>query len=194
MNKKIAFSMMSILTSLALMGGATFAFFSSTATSTGNVFATGSLTLLLDDNNESTPAATVTSSLGGTLVPGSSTTGSISLHNGGSIKIAEVNIDSAQTVTSNPDLAEKLNITAAKIGDDDTCVTNTVDVKSTFPATLALLDSDTDGIDLPGTDLNPSQKKYLCLTLTLDSATDNTYQGKTITETFTFVGHQDLSQ
>jgi hypothetical protein len=67
-------------------------------------------------------------------------------------------------------------------------------VKSTFPATLALLDSDTDGIDLPGTDLNPSQKKYLCLTLTLDSATDNTYQGKTITETFTFVGHQDLSQ
>lgn len=41
-NKKIAISTISILTSLMLMGGATFAFFSDSATSTGNTFSTGS--------------------------------------------------------------------------------------------------------------------------------------------------------
>lgn len=51
-NKKIAFSLISIVSALAIMGGATFAYFSSQATSTDNVFGSGTLELLLDDNNE----------------------------------------------------------------------------------------------------------------------------------------------
>src|SRR6188472_2650854 len=99
MNKKIAASAMSILASLAIMSGSTFAFFSSSATSTANIFAAGTLELLIDDNNEATPAATVTASFGGTnMVPGSSKSGFVSLHNDGSIAISEVKFDSTQTL------------------------------------------------------------------------------------------------
>ncbi len=194
-NPRILLSMASIAAAATLGIGATFAFFSSTATSTGNVFSTGTLTLLLDDFNELTPAATVTASIGATMNPGQTTTGFVSLHNGGTVDIAEVNVDSTATVPSSPDLADKLNITLARIGSEFTCTVSPLDVTGSFPATLALLNADVDGVDLPGTALAAlGTDKYLCMTLTLDSGTDNTYQGKTITETFTFVGHQDLTQ
>ncbi len=45
MNSKIALSAISILASLALVGGATFALFSDVATSSDNTFATGTLNL-----------------------------------------------------------------------------------------------------------------------------------------------------
>jgi predicted ribosomally synthesized peptide with SipW-like signal peptide len=51
MNKKIALSSLSIMAALALIGGATFAFFSDTETSTGNTFTAGSLDLQI--GNES---------------------------------------------------------------------------------------------------------------------------------------------
>lgn len=192
MNKKIFFSATSILAALALMGGSTFAFFSSTATSTGNVFASGTLNLLLDDNNEETPAATVTSSFGGTnLVPGGSVSGFVSMHNSGTIDLAEVHLSGNETVTSSPDLAGKLNITSAKIGTEQTCTTAPVDITGSF-TTLAALNS--AGLDLPSSAISASGTKYLCMTFTFDSGADDTYQGKSITNTFTFVGHQDLSQ
>src|SRR5690349_4841100 len=43
MNKKIAFSAVSIFVALSLMAGATFAFFSSTQTVSGNTISTGTL-------------------------------------------------------------------------------------------------------------------------------------------------------
>ncbi len=190
MNKKIVFSLFSIFASLALMGGVTFAFFSSTATSTDNVFAAGTLTLQLDDNNQ-TAATTIDASFGGTMAPGASVSGFISMHNDGSIDIAEVNLSSTETVTSTPDLAAKLNISSAKIGSESTCTVSPTDITGSF-TTLAALNS--AGIDLPSSAIAASATRYLCMTFTLDSGTDNTYQGKSITETFTFVGHQDLSQ
>src|SRR3989338_8337244 len=105
LNKKIALSAMSILASLALLGGATFAFFSSTATSTDNVFGSGTLVLLLDDDDDLTPASTIDASFGDTLAPGDTTSGFISMDNDGSIDIAEVNLSATQTVSSSPDLA-----------------------------------------------------------------------------------------
>lgn len=192
MNKKIVISAMSILASLALMSGATFAFFSSSATSTGNVFSSGTLTLLLDDNNDVTPAATITSSFGGTnLVPGGSVSGFVSMHNDGSIDIAEVHLSGNETVTSSPDLAGKLDITSAKIGTESTCTSSPVDITSSF-TTLAALN--TAGLDLPSSAITAGGTKYLCMTFTFNSGADDTYQGKSITNTFTFVGHQDLSQ
>ncbi len=193
MNTKIALSGLSIFAALALMGGATFAFFSGSATSVGNIFGSGTLILQLDDNDESTPVATVTASLGGSnLAPGATVSGSISMHNGGSVSIAEVNVGSTETVSSSPDLATKLNITAANIGTDSTCATGTVNVLSSMPATLAALNTTT--VDLPSSGLTAGATKYLCLSLTLDSGTDDTFQSKSITETFNFIGHQDLSQ
>lgn len=49
MNTKIALSTLSIFSALALVGGATFAFFSDTETSTGNTFTAGSLDLKVDN-------------------------------------------------------------------------------------------------------------------------------------------------
>lgn len=57
-NRKIFLSGLSILSALSLMGGATFAFFSSNASSTGNVFAAGTLHLALCDGNEPCPSPT----------------------------------------------------------------------------------------------------------------------------------------
>lgn len=51
MNKRIALSGMSILTALALIGGATFAFFSDVETSTGNTFTAGDLDLKIDNTS-----------------------------------------------------------------------------------------------------------------------------------------------
>ena len=194
MDRKIFISGLSILSALSLMSGATFAFFSSTATSTGNVFASGTLTLKLDDNNEEIPATTVTASFGnGTpvLAPGGSQSGFVSMHNDGSIDMAEVRLSSIETVSSSPDLAGKLNITSAKIGTESTCTSSPVDITGSF-SSLATLNS--GGLDLPSSAISAGATKFLCMTFTLDSGTDDTYQGKSITETFTFVGHQDLSQ
>ena len=192
LNKKIALSAMSILASLALLGGATFAFFSSAGTSTDNVFGTGTLTLLLDDVDDTTPAATIDASFGdSSMAPGETTSGFISMHNDGSIDIAEVNLGATETVSSTPDLAEKLNITSAEIDTVSTCDDDPVDVSSSFTTLAALNSAD---FDLPSSDIAAGATKYLCMTFELDEGTDDTYQGKSITETFTFIGHQDLSQ
>jgi len=193
MNSKILLSGATAVAAAALIVGATFAYFSSTATSTDNVFGAGTLILQLDDDDDTTPAATITSSFGDTLAPGGSTSGFVSMHNDGLIDIAEVNLSATETVPSSPDLAGKLNITSAKIGAEQTCTTSPIDITvSGGFTTLAALNS--AGIDLPSTAIAASTTKYLCMTFTLDSGTDDTYQGKSITETFTFVGHQNLSQ
>lgn len=192
-NSRILLSAASIAAAGALVAGATFAFFSSTATSTGNVFASGTLNLLVDDTNESTPSATIAASFGGTLAPGASTSGYVSMHNGGSIDMAEVNLSATETVLSSPDLAGKLNITSAKIGTEATCTTSAVDITvSGGFTTLAALNA--AGVDLPSSAITAGADKFLCMTFTLDSATNDTYQGKSIAETFTFVGHQDMTQ
>ena len=87
MNKKIALSAMSILASLALLGGATFAFFSDAGTSSNNVFATGTLDLKLSDSTPEVDQDNVTASFGsGALVPGSCTgSQTLNLKNTGTI-------------------------------------------------------------------------------------------------------------
>src|SRR3989344_915283 len=90
MNKKIALSAMSILTSLALLGGATFAFFSDEGTSTDNTFGAGTLDLLLDNDGVTfLDDVTATFDVDG-MAPGDSAAQEISFHNAGSISIAEI--------------------------------------------------------------------------------------------------------
>lgn len=188
-NKKILASAMSILIALTMMGGATFAYFSSEATSVNNTFATGTVNLTLDDKNVNTSASTINASIGGTdLVPGASVSGFISMHNSGSLSISNVAIGGTETTSSSPNLADKLNITSAKLGSDQACEANQTNVLASLPATLSGLNGGT--FTLPSSGLTTTQTKYLCLNFTLDSGTDNTYQGKSITETFTFVGNQ----
>ena len=53
-NKKIALSLLSIASALVIVGGATFAFFSDTKTSTENTFAAGTLEVNITDQNADT--------------------------------------------------------------------------------------------------------------------------------------------
>ena len=62
MNKKIAMSALSIVSSLVIMGGATYAAFTTQATLANNTFATGNADLLIANDNSGTPdpfAATI---------------------------------------------------------------------------------------------------------------------------------------
>jgi len=187
----------SVVSALVLMGAGAYAFFSSSATSTGNIFDSGTLTLQLDDNNEVTPAATVTASIGGSnMAPGSTTSGFISMHNGGSIAIQAVDIKGTETVSSSPDLATKLLFDSVKTGDNSDCSTGASDITASLIAAIggSTLDKlNATEYEIPG-GLAVSATRYLCVTLKFDPTADNTFQGKTITETFTFVGDQDASQ
>lgn len=125
---------------------------------------------------------------------GTPVTGFISLHNSGSIAASNVVLDVTETSSSSPDLAGVLNVTVKK-GDDSTCTTNPTDLTPSWttalggsaPLTLAEI-RDGSVPSLPG--LSASGTYYLCFTGQMDSTADNTYQGKSITETFTFTANQ----
>lgn len=209
MNKKIALSGLSILTALALMGGAVFAFFSSQATSNNNLFGAGNLVLQLDDNDESA-SATVTGSIGvGTsaFAPGDDVDGFISLHNDGSIDIAEVEMGTAVTETADPGadsfLADKLNVTVQVdtttgtngICDTPTNLTSSIDSAvgdGSTPLTLTEMNGDTFDAITPG--LAAGDTRDLCINVAFDNSAGNIYQGDAIDVDFTFTGNQDASQ
>lgn len=83
-NQKIALSALSIVTALALTGGATFAFFNSQATSSANTFASGTLVLSFDDT---TNVQSTTNQIGGSNLAPNTCTGNqtINLYNNGTI-------------------------------------------------------------------------------------------------------------
>lgn len=210
MNTKIALSSVSILASLAIVAGATFAFFSDSATSTGNTFNSGTLNLLVDDVNES-PAPTITGSLSiSNFAPGQSTSGFISLHNPGTIDIAEVEMTADTTPFSpDPDGSDIRNVLQLTVLLDDSTpdaacsggVSRTDDIEAqvgdTFaPLTLAEFDNGSDVFDafLTGTGLPASSTRNVCFTVTFDSAASNIYQGDTADTTFSFTANQNASQ
>lgn len=188
--KKILLSILTVGATGALLVGVTRAYFSSTATSTGNIFSTGSLTLQVNDTNEPSPAPTVTASFGGiNMKPGDSVTGFVSLDNIGTIDIDHIKLSGIETTPSIPDLAGKLNL-SAKIDTVSTCNASPVTVGGL--TTLAALN--TVPLNLNGSALTAGSTKYLCMTFTLDTDADSTYAGKSITNTFSFEGDQDASQ
>jgi predicted ribosomally synthesized peptide with SipW-like signal peptide len=206
MNSKIAMSGLSILASFAIMGGATFAFFSSSATSTGNVFAAGTMELMLDDNNQGnpTPVSTVDASITDqNLVPGGpAVSGFISLHNTGSVDMAEV-VFGADIPSGNngngdgSDIASKINLTVKTHPTDNSCGVGSTDLTGTIatpvgdglsPLTLREL-ADEDYNALPG--ITNGDSYFVCVTAALDESANNTYQGDSIDTTFEFTGNQN---
>ena len=197
-NSRILLSAASIAAAGALVIGATFAYFSDTNSSTENVFASGTLDLQLDDNNESLSSANIAGSFGGTnLVPGGTPfSGFVSLHNNGTINASFVSLDVTETATSAPpDLAGVMNVTSVKTGSNNDCSTGATDLTSAWttalggstPLTLAEV-RDGSVPSLPA--LNVLDTYYLCMTYQIDSGADNTYQGESGTETFAFTANQ----
>jgi hypothetical protein len=197
MNKKIALSAVSILTSLALMSGAAFAFFSDTGTSSANVFATGTLDLKLTDNNE-TAQDSVTASFGSnTLVPGSCTGNqSLSLQNTGTVTANHAEVRVANVVTDTNDNASpdmhaflRINLLTYDAGD----VTSQIsDVNANGWKDLADWEAGAGLDNLALTNLNTNHP--LVMDICLDSSAGNTLQGDSVTSTFTVDLNQDAVQ
>lgn len=205
MNKKILTSGISIVAALALTAGGAFALFSDTASSQGNTFTSGSINLLLDDDDETTPSESVVASIiGSNMLPGATpVAGFISLHNDGNNDIAEIEMTTTATESLDPGndsfLPNVINMTVMT-GDNSTCTVNQTDYTGilatqfggTSPLTLAELNGNTfdafPGIAALGSD------KYVCMTAQMDASASNVYQGDSVSVDFAFTGNQEASQ
>lgn len=201
LNRKILISGLSILSALTVMGAATFAYFSDANSSIGNTFTAGNLDLQLDDVNDSLSSGSITASIGGTdLAPGATVSGFISVHNAGSVDMAEVVFGADQTAgADSPNLADVIDLTVMT-GTNNTCTegavnqTNTIALalgNNTLPLTLSELVT-TNYDALPG--LTGGSTYYVCISAQMETGSDDTYQGDSATVDFIFKGNQDVSQ
>lgn len=97
-NKKIALSAMSILSALAIMGGATFAYFSDTGTSSQNTFSSGTLNMKLSDADQ-TDQDNVGGTWGLNSAPGDTFTGILNIKNTGNVAANHVELKFTNVVT-----------------------------------------------------------------------------------------------
>ncbi len=147
-NRKIAMSAMSIVTALALAGGATFAFFSDAGSSTDNVFNSGTLVMALSDDNE-TNEVNVSGTWGLASAPGDTFTGDLLIKNTGSVPANHIELKFANVVTDS----------VTPPGNDGSTAMDTV-----IEITLFEWDSDGDGttdVTIPITDINGNGIKDL---------------------------------
>jgi len=203
-NRKIFLSGISILSALVLMGGAAFALFTSNATSSDNTFASGTLSLFVDDENEPAVDNTVTTSISASdFAPGNSVSGFISLDNAGTLPFSGIDftIDTAETADpgNNSDMRTVLNLTVVEdnLIPDSTC-TGGADITSAIesdvgdgssPLTLAEFDNGTD-IYSEISGFGTADTRNVCFTVTFDSSAGNIYQGDAVSSTFTFTTKQ----
>jgi len=176
MNKKIALSLLSIVSALAIVGGATFAFFSDSGTSTQNVFSSGTLDLKLSDDTPEIIQDDVTASFGASdLAPGDCTEAQeLRLRNSGTVNGNHVDITASN---SDGTFAAFLRI--------DSLTYDSVDVTGNITENggdgnsfLDLVDwtNDSDGLHNLGlTDLDTDHP--LSIVVCLDESAGNSEQG-----------------
>jgi predicted ribosomally synthesized peptide with SipW-like signal peptide len=187
----------SIMAMAGMAAGATFAFFSSNRTSTGNAFSTGTLSLALTDNNE-TDQESVSASFGGTLAPGQCTIPqTLNLKNTGNIpadhaEVAITNVVNDVNSDANPDIDKFMTISLLKYDgvnvDSQIADTNDNGVKdlADWAASATALDN------LALKDLNINHP--LVMSVCLDSSAGNELQGDSVTTTFNVTLNQNVSQ
>ena len=98
MNHKILLSGLSIFSALVFTGAATFAFFSDEGTSSGNVFASGTMDMLLSDDDQ-TDLDDVNATWGLASDPGDTFTGDLKIRNSGSTDADHLELKFTNTVT-----------------------------------------------------------------------------------------------
>ncbi|HLD03752.1 MAG TPA: TasA family protein [Candidatus Dojkabacteria bacterium] len=207
--KTIAPRLVTIAATGALLVGGTMAYFSDEGTSSGNVFSAGTLDLKLDDKDTAGEFSDdVTASLEfSNMSPGNSQTGFVSLHNDGSLPIAEVLLGATQPATNDNDgndlvlssnLSDVLNLTVATDTTSDCVETveegdQVVDYTqlSGFSTLTALVNVDYDS--LPGLP-DSTRDYYLCVMATMDPDAGNAYQGDSVTVSLVFTAHQVTTQ
>lgn len=169
MNKKIAMSGLSIVAALTLMGGATYAAFSSDASNPGNTFGGGTLDLKINgvSLSGSTPVFTVPA-----IGTGQSVVQPIILSNGGTVNSVSTKLVNITHTGSVPDLGDKLTLELI----DDIDGNGVLDLTDPIRGTAHITDPAWANIDL-GFGLGSPHRVFA--RVTLDASTDNTYQGKT---------------
>lgn len=210
-NTRIALGLMSVLAALALVAAATFAFFTSSGTSSDNTFTSGTLSLFLDDVDELAVDGTVQGSITASgFAPGQSTSGYISLDNDGSIAFAEVEMGIDTSITNNPDatgdMSTVLILEEVRFDDatPDTACVGGANIASTIDAqagnndgTLRLSEFD-DGVGTNVYDAFPGiaagDTRNVCFVVRFESTAGNEFQGDTASSSITFTANQDASQ
>ena len=195
MNTKIALSGLSIFAALALVGGATFAFFSDEGTSNNNVFASGTLDLKLSDDTTETDQDTVTASFGGINMGPDDCTPSQQLRvkNSGSvagdhIEIAVVNNVTDVSPDASPDMDTFLRLDTFNYDSNPISITD-----SNSNGFSDLDDLKTNGVD----DLalaNTGSNHNIDLVVCLDDSAGNDIQGDSVDSDWTITLNQDSSQ
>jgi len=182
MNKKIVFSAVSIVSSLGLMVGATFANFSSTASNTGNTFGSGTLVLAING------LAALASSHVFTVpnaVPGYSQTQVLDLSNTGSVNAGSTTLTGISvTPHATGDLGDALTLTLYR--DDGNGI---YDAGDTQIATGHLVDPVWNNLNL-GFGLLALGNHKVFAVLTFDSGAGDSYQGKSVSFDFNFQANQ----
>ena len=197
-NSRILLSIASITAAGALIIGATFAFFSDSGTSSGNVFATGTLDLKLSDSDQAVQD-NVTASFGGTLAPNDCTASqTLNLRNSGTTNASHAEITAANVVTdgapaASPDIDTFLRIQTLTYDGGDV-LGQIPDQGADGNAFVDLADWQASaGLDnLALADLNTDHP--LVMVVCLDSSAGNDLQGDSDTVTFTVTLNQDASQ
>ena len=195
-NRRIIASGLSIVSALAVMGGATFAFFSDTGTSSNNVFAAGSLDLQLS-NDASTYSDSVTATFGGSnLAPGQCLSAdALNLKNNGSVAADHAEVAVSNLVTdagsnANPDMDSYLRFQVlnydggSEVSIPDSNVNGYRDIAD-LQASGGL-----DNLSLTDINTNHALNVQVCL----DASAPSEIQGDQVDSTFTVTLNQDASQ
>lgn len=208
-NPRILLSGASIAAASILGIGATFAFFSDNETSTNNVFATGTLDLVLCDSDENTgaecPEALEAATDGTTATFGSANmipdsapvSGTLTLRNNGSIDGNHVDIKFTNTITQSAnapgnattnDLDQYLEVTTLTYdGVDQLPLTDTNSNGRNDLADLAAQTGD-DLVELAG--IAAGESKDLVMAVKLHSSAPNDLQGDSVDVSLSVDLHQ----
>ena len=190
MNRQITLGLLSIFAVIALVGGVTFAAFSSTASNEGNTFGAGTLTLWI--NGDGGSASTDVFHLLTDKQPGYSITQALELKNNGTVDASSVklvNIDLTPSPTPGSgvgNLGDKLTLVLW----DDTDDSGTINNLEVAIRTAHLTDPLWSNQSLGFSTFTAGETRHLKAKLTFDSDADDTYQGTSATFNFNFQANQ----
>jgi predicted ribosomally synthesized peptide with SipW-like signal peptide len=166
-NRKIAMSGLSILASLSLMAGATYAFFSDTATSSNNLFQSGTMSLQVRDDSENfTDTVTASWVTPTDWLPGETYQNYLCFKNDGSTDIQDIYFAITQgTETGSTNFKDFINASFVELGSatDAECQQVTGGTLTDFtPLVVSRFDANTDTkvtlaelfTDVTGADVN----------------------------------------
>lgn len=176
---------MSILASLVLMGGATFAYFTATDTSTGNTFATGNMNVSITDQNADTDF--VNEQLATNWQPGEERTVNFDVKNTGSLPIHLRGLATGTWGDTGLDSQNKVKVTKVERWNGsswETLTTNPSGITGYFYYSSNGADGGTF-IEVPA-----NERAQLQLTVVLDSTAGNDFQGEIFTSTITVEARQ----